>query len=83
MLSRARYVEQGETIHSRKSYWQKLGVVDKKRRNRVTPSKGLTYPAVVYGGFIAEARSMADQPRKPAPGKKPWHLLANLSNRSR
>lgn len=40
-------VEKGETIYPRKTYWQKLGVVDKKRPNRmldilIAPFKGFS-----------------------------------------
>lgn len=56
-------VEQGETIYHRKTYWEKLGVVDKKRPNRLldiflAPFKGFTYPAVVYAGLLYGADNL-------------------------
>lgn len=47
--------EPGEIVYPRKTYWQRLSVVDKKRPNRMldiflAPFKGFTYPAVVYAG---------------------------------
>jgi hypothetical protein len=44
-------VEKGELRYERKTYWQKLSVIDKKRPNRmldilVAPFKGFTYPVV-------------------------------------
>lgn len=48
-------VEPGELVYPRKTYWQRLSVVDRKRPNRMldiflAPFKGFTYPAVVYAG---------------------------------
>lgn len=47
--------ESGEIVWPQKSYWDKLGLKDKKRPNRLlniawAPIKGFTYPAVVYAG---------------------------------
>lgn len=56
-------VEPGQTIYPRKSYWQKLSLVDKKRPNRMldiflAPFRGFTYPAVVYAGFMYGANNL-------------------------
>lgn len=47
--------EAGEISWPRKTYWDKLSVIDKKRPNRLldimlAPFKGFTYPSVVYAG---------------------------------
>jgi MFS family permease len=60
--------EAGDVIWPRKSYWQKLGLKDKKRENRfidimIAPFVGFTYPAVVYAGFMYGANSLVWQVR--------------------
>ncbi|KAK2627796.1 hypothetical protein QTJ16_002442 [Diplocarpon rosae] len=50
-------VEAGEVTYPRKTYWQKLGVVDKKRPNRVleimwAPFKFFTLPVITWAGFM-------------------------------
>ncbi|CZT14560.1 related to transporter protein HOL1 [Ramularia collo-cygni] len=55
-------VEAGQ-IYPRKSYWQKLGIVDKKRPNRMmdifwAPFKGFTYPCIVYAGLMYGANAL-------------------------
>lgn len=47
--------EIGQVLYPRKTYWQKLGIKDKKRPNRLidvawASFKGFSYPSVVYGG---------------------------------
>lgn len=49
--------EIGQIAYSRKTYWQKLSVVDKKRPNRMldimwAPFKFFTFPVVVWAGFM-------------------------------
>lgn len=56
-------VESGQIKYHRKTYLQKLGVIDKKRPNRmldifVAPFKGFTYPAVVYAGLMYGANNL-------------------------
>ncbi|KAI7568626.1 major facilitator superfamily transporter [Hortaea werneckii] len=56
-------VEPGQTVYPRKSYWQKLSLLDKKRPNRMldiflAPFRGFTYPAVVYAGFMYGANNL-------------------------
>lgn len=57
-------VEIGQaTIHRPKTFWQKLGVVDKKRPNRMVdifkgPFKGFTYPVIVYAGLLYGANAL-------------------------
>lgn len=50
-------VEIGHVTYLRKTYLQKLSVIDKKRPNRVldimwAPFKGFTFPVVVWAGFM-------------------------------
>lgn len=50
-------VEMGQVTYSRKTYWQKLGVIDKKRPNRIldimcAPFKFFSFPVVVWAGFM-------------------------------
>lgn len=50
-------IETGQVIYPRKSYWQKLSVVDKKRQNRIldimwAPFQFFTFPVVVWAGFM-------------------------------
>jgi hypothetical protein len=50
-------IETGQVVYPRKSYWQKLSVIDKKRQNRVldimwAPFKFFTFPVVVWAGFM-------------------------------
>jgi len=50
-------IETGLIVYPRKSYWQKLSMVDKKRQNRVLeimwgPFKFFTFPVVVWAGFM-------------------------------
>ncbi|KAL3426895.1 major facilitator superfamily transporter [Phlyctema vagabunda] len=49
--------EMGQVIYPRKTYWQKLSVIDKKRPNRIldimwSPFKFFTFPVVVWAGFM-------------------------------
>lgn len=49
--------ELGQVAYPRKTYWQKLNVVDKKRPNRMldimwAPFKFFTFPVVVWAGFM-------------------------------
>ncbi|RDW69776.1 hypothetical protein BP6252_08796 [Coleophoma cylindrospora] len=49
--------EMGQITYPRKTYWQKLSVVDKKRPNRVldimwAPFKFFRFPVVVWAGFM-------------------------------
>lgn len=49
--------------YSRKSYWQKLSLIDKKRPNRmldvfIAPFKGFTYPCIVYAGLMYGANAL-------------------------
>lgn len=49
--------ELGHVAYPRKSYWQKLSVIDKKRPNRMldimwAPFKFFTFPVVVWAGFM-------------------------------
>ncbi|KAK8057938.1 MFS general substrate transporter [Apiospora saccharicola] len=58
--------ETGEVAWPRKSYWDKLGIKDEKRPNRLlnimwAPIKGFTYPAVVYAGLMYGANSLVWQ----------------------
>lgn len=55
-------VEAGQ-VYARKSYWQKLGIMDKKRPNRMldiffAPFKGFTYPCIVYAGLMYGANAL-------------------------
>lgn len=55
-------IEAGQ-VYPRKSYWQKLGIVDKKRPNRMldiffAPFKGFTYPVIVYAGLMYGANAL-------------------------
>ncbi|CAD0092216.1 unnamed protein product [Aureobasidium vineae] len=48
--------ELGQVTYPRKTYWQKLSVIDKKRPNRIldimwAPFKFFTFPVVVWAGF--------------------------------
>ncbi|KAI5249791.1 major facilitator superfamily transporter [Aureobasidium subglaciale] len=48
--------EVGQVAYPRKTYWQKLGVIDKKRPNRMldimwAPFKFFTFPVVVWAGL--------------------------------
>lgn len=58
--------ECGEVHWARKTYMQKLGLMDKKRPNRLVsmmkaPFKGFTYPAVVYAGYVhCDSHSIPD-----------------------
>lgn len=50
-------VEMGQITYPRKTYWQKLSVIDKKRPNRVldimwAPFKCFSLPVVVWAGFM-------------------------------
>lgn len=50
-------VEAGQIIYPRKTYWQKLSIVDKKRPSRVldimlAPFKFFRFPVVVWAGFM-------------------------------
>lgn len=50
-------IEAGQIMYPRKTYWQKLSVIDKKRPNRVlsimwAPFKFFSMPVVVWAGFI-------------------------------
>lgn len=47
----------GQTLYTRKTYWQKLSIVDKKRPNRlldimIAPFKFFTMPVVVWAGLM-------------------------------
>ncbi|KPM43136.1 hypothetical protein AK830_g3389 [Neonectria ditissima] len=58
--------ESGEVSWPRKTYWDKLGIKDKKRPNRIidimiAPFKGFTYPSVVYAGLMYGANSLVWQ----------------------
>ncbi|KAH0371838.1 major facilitator superfamily transporter, partial [Aureobasidium melanogenum] len=49
--------ELGHVTYPRKTYWQKLSVIDKKRPNRMldimwAPFKFFTFPVVVWAGFM-------------------------------
>ncbi|KAG9649676.1 major facilitator superfamily transporter, partial [Aureobasidium melanogenum] len=49
--------ELGHIAYPRKTYWQKLSVIDKKRPNRMldimwAPFKFFTFPVVVWAGFM-------------------------------
>lgn len=49
--------ELGQITYPRKTYWQKLSVIDKKRPNRMldimwAPFKFFTFPVVVWAGFM-------------------------------
>jgi hypothetical protein len=49
--------ELGQVAYPRKTYWQKLSVIDKKRPNRMldimwAPFKFFTFPVVVWAGFM-------------------------------
>jgi hypothetical protein len=68
--------ETGEIIWQRKTYWDKLGLNDKKRRNRlvpimIAPFVGFTYPPVVYAGYVLSFSSN---------GLHRPHLLTNASD---
>ncbi|KAL1297653.1 hypothetical protein AAFC00_006208 [Neodothiora populina] len=50
-------VEMGQVVYPRKTYWQKLGVKDKKRPNRIldvmwAPFKFFSFPVVVWAGLM-------------------------------
>ncbi|EKD21760.1 major facilitator superfamily transporter [Drepanopeziza brunnea f. sp. 'multigermtubi' MB_m1] len=50
-------VEAGQAAYPRKTYWQKLSVIDKKRPNRVleimwAPFKFFTFPVITWAGFM-------------------------------
>lgn len=50
-------------LHPRKSLWQKLSILDKKRPNRMldiflAPFKGFTYPCIVYAGLMYGANAL-------------------------
>lgn len=50
-------VEMGQVTYPRKTYLQKLSVIDKKRPNRIleimwSPFKFFTFPVVVWSGFM-------------------------------
>lgn len=56
-------VETGQVVYTRKTYWQKLSIVDKKRPNRmldifIGPFKGFTYPCIVYAGLMYGANAL-------------------------
>lgn len=56
-------VETADVAWPRKTYIQKLGIVDKPRPNRIwdnflLPFKGFTYPSVVYGGLMYGANNL-------------------------
>lgn len=56
-------IEEAQVIKPRKTYWQKLGVKDNPRPNRVldialAPFKGFLYPPVVYAGLMYGANSL-------------------------
>lgn len=49
--------ELGHVAYPRKTYWQKLSVIDKRRPNRMldimwAPFKFFTFPVVVWAGFM-------------------------------
>lgn len=61
--SRPTTVEAGAVMHPRKSYWQKLSLVDKKRENRMLsimagPFRFFSYPVVVYAGLMYGANGL-------------------------
>lgn len=50
-------IEAGQVSYPRKTYWQKLSVIDKKRPNRVweimlAPFKFFTFPVITWAGFM-------------------------------
>ncbi|KAL2070310.1 hypothetical protein VTL71DRAFT_13336 [Oculimacula yallundae] len=50
-------VEAGQVYYPRKTFWQKLSVIDKKRPNRVweimwAPFKFFTFPVITWAGFM-------------------------------
>lgn len=55
-------IEDG-TIYQHKTFWQKLGFIDKPRPNRMldvflAPFKGFTYPVIVYAGLMYGANNL-------------------------